>query len=93
MTHNQEVPCAKIKIIKSNNEGEKEFIVTPEGNFEFKQKIIINLIGVVKSEKNTTIRDIMIGRQQSTSEVKMRSCCFIKKFKKDDSPKRYCSFN
>ena len=34
MTFNPEIPYAKIKIIKSNMEGEKEFIVTPDGNFK-----------------------------------------------------------
>ena len=38
-----------------------------------KKNQFIILIGVVKSEKNTTIRDIMVGRQQSTSEVKMKT--------------------
>jgi len=31
--HDIDMPCAKIKIIKSNMEGEREFIITPEGLF------------------------------------------------------------
>ena len=31
MDYNPEIPHAKIKIIKSNMEGEREFIVTPDG--------------------------------------------------------------
>ena len=38
MTHNPDIPFAKIKIIKSNVEGEKEFIVTPDGNYKNSKK-------------------------------------------------------
>ena len=69
MNHDLDMPCAKIKIIKSNMEGEREFIITPEGLIWLKNLLLKIFLGVYKSDKNTTNRDIMIGRQHSTAEV------------------------